>query len=78
MVKRVEMRENIILAVDDLEREALKVLSERLDDYPMSYETSGGSIFRAEGWIEFENRETEENRASIKMIPRRGWNLFTN
>jgi hypothetical protein len=77
MVRRTELRENIVLIVDDQEREALRELSDRLEDIPMSYETAGGSTFRADGWIEFENRETEENRATIKMIPRRGWDLFS-
>lgn len=76
MVRRTETRENVVLVVDDSEREALRELSERLDDFPMSYETAGGGVFRTVGYIDFENRETEENRATIKMIPRTVWSLF--
>ena len=76
MVKRVEERENVVLACNGAERNILKALSERTDDFPMSYTTASGDVYRASGFIEFESRETEELRATIKMIPRKSWEAF--
>lgn len=75
MVKRVEEREGITLAANGAERELLKEMSERNTDFSMSYETAGGDIYQATGWIEFESRETEENKAAIKMMPRNDWSV---
>jgi hypothetical protein len=76
MTKRSENREGVVLAANGAEREVLKELAERTTDFPMSYETAGGDVYRATGGIEFENRETEELRASIQMLPRLGWDPF--
>lgn len=76
MTKRAENREGIVVACNGSERDLLKGLSERNTDFPMSYETAAGDVFRSTGWIEFENRETEENRASVKMFPRVKWSQF--
>ena len=76
MTKRVESREGITLATNGAERDILKELSERNVDFPMSYETASGDVYRATGWIEFESRETEENRSTIQMHPRTDWSAF--
>jgi hypothetical protein len=76
MTRRVEAREGVVLACNGSEREVLKDLAERTADFPMSYETAAGDVYRATGWIEFENRETEEGRATIQMHPRNGWESF--
>lgn len=76
MTKRVQTREGITLLANGDERELLQSLSERRADFPMSYTTAAGDVYRAQGWIEFENRETEENRATIQMHPRNGWDAF--
>lgn len=76
MTRRVENRENVVLACNGAERALLKELSERLTDFTMSYMTAGGDVYRATGWIEFENRETEENRATIQLHPRGTWDPF--
>jgi len=78
MVKRVEEREGVVVACNGAERAVLKELSERQSDYPMSYETASGDTFTAQGFIEFESRETEENRATLKLIPRDGWSAILN
>lgn len=75
MIKRVEERTGITLATNGAERDVLKELSERNTDFSMSYETAGGDIYQATGWIEFESRETEENKSSIKMMPRNDWSV---
>lgn len=76
MMKRSEIRESVTIVANGAEQEALKELAERLTDFPMSYETAGGDVFRATGWIEFESHETEENRATIQMHPRQSWEAF--
>lgn len=76
MTKRPENREGLVLLANGAERELLQQLAERLSDFPVSYETAGGDVYRAVGWIEFENRETEENRAAIQLHPRNGWDSF--
>lgn len=76
MVKRVEERESVVLSANGQERETLRDLADSLNDFPMSYETASGDVYRCTGFIEFESRETEENRATIKMIPRDTWEFF--
>ena len=76
MVRRPENRESVILACNASERDVLHELAERTVDFPMSYETADGSVYRTVGFIEFETRETEENRATIQMIPRNDWDSF--
>lgn len=76
MMKRSETRENVVLLTDSEEREALRELADRTEDFPISYETAEGSTFRTDGWIDFENRETEESRSTIKLFPRTRWRLF--
>lgn len=78
MNRRAQTREGVVLICDGAERDALKDLAERTDDFMMSYTTASGDVYKALGWIEFEKRETEEYRCSIKMIPRRGWESFLN
>lgn len=76
MTRRPENREGVVLACNGTERELIKELAERTTDFPMSYETAAGDVYRASGWIEFENRETEESRATIQMHPRSTWESF--
>lgn len=75
-MRRVQERTGVVLACNGMERDQLKALSDRLTTYPMSYETASGDVFRATGMIEFEKRETEEGKASIKMIPEGEWQSF--
>lgn len=76
MMRRAQSRENLVLVANGVEQEAIKALAERLDDYPMSYETAGGDVYRATGFIEFATHETEENRAAVTLHPRDGWEAF--
>ena len=78
MTKRPENREGVTLLCNDAERVLIKELAERTVDFPMSYETAGGSVYSCNGYIEFESRETQENKATIQMLPRVGWDEFIN
>ncbi len=77
MTKRADTRESIVLACNGAENDLLKDLATRITDFSMSYEEAGGDVFRCDGFIEYENRETEENRATIKMFSRSNeWDAF--
>ena len=76
MTKRAEVVEGVTILANGHEREILKELAERTEDFPMSYETAGGDVYRATGWIEIESRETEELKAAVKMFPRNSWESF--
>ena len=77
MTRRPQNRESVVLACNGAERELVQELAERTTDFPMSYETAAGDVYRTVGWIEFENRETEENRATIQMHSRDNtWDAF--
>ena len=75
-VRRVQSREGVTLVANGAEQEALQVLADRLDDFPMSYETAAGDVYRAVGFIGFETHETEENRATVMLHPRQDWDAF--
>ena len=77
MTKRVRVVDGVSIICNGAERELLKDLAEGHKDIPMSYETAGGDVYRATGWIEFESRETEELKATVKMFPRNNrWEAF--
>jgi hypothetical protein len=76
MMRRVQSREDVTLVANGAEQEALKSLAERRSDFPMSYQTAAGDVYRAQGWIEFARHDTEENRATVTMHPREEWEAF--
>ena len=76
MTRRVPQVESVIVKAAGADKERLKGIADGIDDVSMSYETAAGDVYRATGFIEFENRETEENRATLTMIPRQDWRAF--
>ena len=71
--------ESVILIANPAEQDILKEFSERTEPHPMTAELADGSVYRTTGWINFENVETEENRATLTLIPDRSlnaWDLF--
>lgn len=75
-VKRVEDRDSVVVACNGAERDALKALADGTKDFPMSYTTAAGDVYRATGTIEFVSRTTAENKAEIKLLPRGTWESF--
>lgn len=72
--------ESIVLIVNPSEQDVLREFSERIDPFPLSQEWADGSVWRTVGWINFENVESQENRASVTFIPDRAlgaWELFS-
>ncbi len=76
-VTRAEIREGVVLIANDQEMDVLTALAEQQIPFPMSYQTAGGSIKRATGWIEFTNRTTAENRATLILLPQGKWATFS-
>jgi hypothetical protein len=76
MTRRSQDREGVVVACNGSEFNNLKTLAESTIPFTLSYENMAGDTFRAVGGIEFENRETEEGRASLKLLPEREFSQF--
>jgi hypothetical protein len=69
--------EALKLIVTDTEYEILQGLSEQTTNFPMSYEKANGTVLRANGFINLDNYEAEENSVEITMTPETGsWETF--
>ncbi len=72
----VENLESVTLITTGQEHQDLKVLGRATVPFSMSYELASGDVYRAVGHINLDNRETEENRVDIEMIPDGDWEPF--
>ena len=80
MTIRTPTAEGIPIVAEPTEQEDLRTLAARLESFPMSVTLADGSVYRSTGRVNFENVETEENRASMMLIPDRSidaWELFS-
>ena len=68
--------ESVTLIVTSAQNAGLEDLAKRNVNFPMSYELASGDVYRAVGQINLDNRETEENRRDLTLIPDGDWNLF--
>jgi len=73
MVAQVE---SVTLIVTSQQNELLKNLAARTVNFPMSYELASGDVYRAVGQINLDNRETEENRRDLTLVPDGDWQPF--
>jgi len=76
MTRRSTNREGVTVVASGEELALLKELAERTEDFSMSYELISGDVYRSVGGINLESRETEENRATLILIPRDDWDEF--
>ena len=76
MQKRVQTVESVIVKANGAERDTLKAGADKPGDIPMAYTTAAGDTYRCTGFYEFVKRETEENRAELKLFPRTEWKSF--
>ena len=76
MTRRATNREGVEVKANGAEVAGLVALADGSADFPISYTTAAGDVYRTTGWIEFENRETEDNKASLKLFPRKDWSSF--
>ena len=76
MVRRATSREGVELAANGAEIDLLKGFADNQVNITLSYTTAAGDTYRCTGWIELENRETEENKATVKLFPQDDWVSF--
>lgn len=76
MSKRVENIENIVLDLDDVQRDVVKALSESTGEFEMSITLANGAVYTATGSVNYDTFESEENRSAITMMSQNGWTLF--
>ena len=79
MTIRSPNAESIPILAEPVVQDIIRELSERLTSFPMTLTLADNSVYRTVGRINFENVETEENRANIMLIPNRSigaWELF--
>lgn len=68
--------ESVTLILTGSQNASLEEQAKRTGNYPMSYEDASGDVYRAVGMINLDNRETEENRRDITLIPDGDWRPF--
>lgn len=74
---RPQTREGIVIICNPSEADVLKNLADSTrNNIPLSYTLADGSVYTAEGWIEFESVTTMENRGTLKMYEKTDWELF--
>lgn len=76
VTKNIPTREAVTIVADDTDFSSLKNIAEEVEPFPMSYTVASGSVYRNRGLINIENRETEENRVTIMLIPDGEWSEF--
>lgn len=74
--RRVQSVTGVVLKCSDAERLLLQTFADKIDPFTITYKTASGSRRRCDGNIEFENRTTMENRATISLLPVNGWEDF--
>jgi outer membrane lipopolysaccharide assembly protein LptE/RlpB len=73
MVRRSQNIEGLVLACTADDLAALKLISESLDNITMSVTNAAGDTLRAEGTVNLESHETEENRTAVQLLPENEW-----
>lgn len=68
--------ESVTVITTGSQDDQLIELSKRTVNFPMSYEDAAGNVYRAKGQVNLDNRETEEGRRDITLIPDGGWKSF--
>jgi hypothetical protein len=71
--------ESLGFVVTPAELERLNILADRVTSFPISIELADGSVYKTTGQIMMENYESEEGKASCKIIPdktRDAWTPF--
>lgn len=68
--------ESVTLIVTSSQNAQLEELAKRNVNFPMSYELGSGDVYRGVGQINLDNRETEENRRDVTLIPDGDWQPF--
>lgn len=67
---------SVTLECNGDERVMLQSFAENDIDITLAYTTAAGDTFRAQGWIDFETWNNQDNKATITMFPRQQWDSF--
>ncbi|MBU1080906.1 MAG: hypothetical protein KKB59_10510 [Spirochaetes bacterium] len=77
MTKQSQEVESVTLKVNADELERLKEAAESKKPLNLSYETVEGSVYRGQGFIDYDGRQTASGKVEVKMFPQNGWTSFT-
>lgn len=75
-VKRIPVIEGATLITNPDEAATLKAFAEDVEDIKFSVTLADGTIYKAEGTIEVESRETEEGRTAVQFLPNDDWTKY--
>ena len=76
MVKRIPAMEGVVLLTNPNEADVLKSFAEDPEDIKFSITVADGTVYKAEGTIEVENRESEEGRTTVQFLPNDDWTKY--
>lgn len=74
--KRIAQVENVILGTNAADRESLRSFNDSLDELKMSYTNAEGATAKAQGKINIDGNETENNRTTLTLLPKKPWVVF--
>lgn len=73
MVRRSQTIEGLVLLTNADELSQLKIFAESLDNITLAITTAAGDTYRADGTINIESHESEENRTTVHLLPVEDW-----
>jgi hypothetical protein len=76
MTKQSQEVESVTLKVNADELEQLRNAAKSKDELNLAYETVEGSVYRGQGFIDFDGRQTASGKVEVKLFPRNGWTPF--
>jgi len=73
MTKRITKKEGITIACNADQLAVVKALADAIDNFTITLTYASGETASASGFIEVENRETETNKATVKVFNVTEW-----
>jgi hypothetical protein len=67
---------SVTIVANGDERTALQSYADNEVDITLAYTTAAGDTYRATGWIDFESWNNQDNKATVTLFPRQGWDSF--
>ena len=78
-VKNNSAATGITLYITDLQHDILSELNDRIRNFPINFTTTDNNVYRAIGFINYQNRTTADNKATVDLFPEsaEGFILFS-
>lgn len=76
MKKRSENREGFAVKANGDEFEQLGDIADNPEEIEMNYKLASGDVYRTTGWINVENRTTQNIIATVTLFPKNKFELF--